>query len=359
MNQPSRPTGQGTEAPLVSVIVPVYNAKRYLKDCVRSLQAQTEKNIEILLVDDGSTDGSGVICDQFAAQDDRIVVCHQKNGGVSAARNKGLELASGKYIMFCDSDDTVLPRYCQAHLEAMALPGVFLTISATRPVPAEISRNRDEGEKYFPEYRHLLQLWAAGWLWCCWGKCYDSQVIRRCGLRFREQVAHGEDSIFVVEYMTCLLDQPGRICLWQEHLYCYYNTPGSLSKITSAMEESIGYKMEAIGRMDALVGFAPREMEDLLAADRIGMMDLALQDSLRRYKAWQLRQGCRAAKEALARPEMQQAIEDASRLNVFGHRYREILRTGSPLLLHLFLHLRWFLWEGLPARLFSRRLVKS
>ena len=83
------------ETPLVSVIVPVYNVRGYLRKCVRSLQNQTERDIEIILVDDGSTDGSGKLCDRLAARDSRIVVCHQKNSGVSAARNKGMDLARG------------------------------------------------------------------------------------------------------------------------------------------------------------------------------------------------------------------------------------------------------------------------
>lgn len=90
---------------LLSVIVPVYNVENFLPKCLNSLIDQTYKNLEIILIDDGSTDNSGKICDEYAERDDRIKVIHQKNQGVSVARNTGLNLAKGKYITFVDSDD--------------------------------------------------------------------------------------------------------------------------------------------------------------------------------------------------------------------------------------------------------------
>lgn len=92
---------------LISIIVPVYNVEIYLTECVRSILNQTYKNIEILLIDDGSTDNSGVLCENLAKQDDRIKVFHKENGGLSDARNYGIEKATGEFVMFVDSDDLV------------------------------------------------------------------------------------------------------------------------------------------------------------------------------------------------------------------------------------------------------------
>lgn len=103
---------------LISVIVPVYNAEIYLAECIDSILAQTYRELELILVDDGSTDGSGAICDNYAARDTRVAVYHLKNGGVSRARNFGMEKAHGEYIMFADADDALLP--------AAALRGVRL-----------------------------------------------------------------------------------------------------------------------------------------------------------------------------------------------------------------------------------------
>lgn len=90
---------------LITIIIPVYNVKKYLKQCIESVVNQTYKNIEIILVNDGSTDGSGDICDEYAIKDSRVRVIHKKNAGLGLARNSGLEKASGKYVTFIDSDD--------------------------------------------------------------------------------------------------------------------------------------------------------------------------------------------------------------------------------------------------------------
>lgn len=104
---------------LISVIVPVYNVSAYLDKCVKSLLYQTYKNIEIILVDDGSTDDSPSKCDNYAKQDSRVTVVHKPNGGLSSARNVGLKNASGEYVMFVDSDDWVKPEFCQEGMKAI------------------------------------------------------------------------------------------------------------------------------------------------------------------------------------------------------------------------------------------------
>ena len=93
---------------MVSIVVPVYNAEKYLEDCLISLVDQTYENIEIILVDDGSVDDSGRICDSWAEKDDRIIVYHKKNEGVSTTRNFGIQRARGKFLMFVDADDMLV-----------------------------------------------------------------------------------------------------------------------------------------------------------------------------------------------------------------------------------------------------------
>ena len=102
-----------TLSPLVSIIVPVYNVERYIKRCVDSLQGQSLQNIEIILVDDGSKDNSGRLCDEFAQQDPRIHVIHKQNAGQGLARNDGLNIAKGRYVLFIDSDDFIEPDTCE------------------------------------------------------------------------------------------------------------------------------------------------------------------------------------------------------------------------------------------------------
>ena len=104
---------------LISVIVPVYNVEKYLKRCVTSILNQSYKNFEVVLVDDGSTDNSGKICDEMQGADSRIIAYHTKNGGLSAARNFGIEKASGDYIAFVDSDDFIKPDFLMQLISAM------------------------------------------------------------------------------------------------------------------------------------------------------------------------------------------------------------------------------------------------
>ena len=103
----------------VSVVVPIYNVKEYLERCVKSIIAQTERNIQIILVDDGSTDGSSLLCDDWAETDNRIIVIHKENGGLSSARNRALEHIRGKYVTFLDSDDRLLPGAIESLLQVM------------------------------------------------------------------------------------------------------------------------------------------------------------------------------------------------------------------------------------------------
>ena len=109
----------------VSVIVPVYNAERYLGRCVESILNQTYTNIEIILIDDGSPDKCPVICDSFAKEDQRIIVIHKKNGGVSSARNAGMRVAKGEYITFIDGDDWVDSNYVSYLLDFSERDGIF------------------------------------------------------------------------------------------------------------------------------------------------------------------------------------------------------------------------------------------
>lgn len=118
------------ETPLISIIVPVYNVRDYLDTCLDSLQKQNYPKLEIILIDDGSTDGSGVVCDDYAKRDPRAKVIHQQNRGLSAARNVGLTHATGSYITFVDSDDYIAPDYVSYLFSLITKHGVLLSVCA-------------------------------------------------------------------------------------------------------------------------------------------------------------------------------------------------------------------------------------
>ena len=126
---------------LITIVVPVYNVEKYIDRCVESIQNQTYKNLEIILVDDGSKDNSAKICDQYAKKDKRIKVVHKKNGGLSDARNAGIEIAKGKYIAFIDSDDYIDEHFVEVLYKSMIQYKTKIAI-------ADICVQYDTGEKF-------------------------------------------------------------------------------------------------------------------------------------------------------------------------------------------------------------------
>ena len=112
----------------ISIIVPVYNVKDYLERCVKSILNQSKKNIEVILVDDGSTDGSALLCDNLAKLDERVISLHKENGGISSARNYGLQFSKGEYVCFIDSDDVIAPYFVERLNELMEKNGCDIAV---------------------------------------------------------------------------------------------------------------------------------------------------------------------------------------------------------------------------------------
>lgn len=192
----------------VSIVVPVYKVERFLERCICSLQGQTLKEIEIILVDDGSPDGSGAICDTFAASDSRITVIHKKNGGLSSARNAGLKAATGKYVGFVDSDDDVLPDMYEkmaaaavqcaadvvmADYQRVLADGTCFPVS--KEIRAGLYEKEDLVQEVFPalimgenvDYGPLLSACH-----CIYDRCF----LETHGICFAEDVKWSEDNLF-------------------------------------------------------------------------------------------------------------------------------------------------------------------
>ena len=175
---------------LVSIIVPVYNAEKYLKRCVDSILVQDYSNIELILMDDGSTDASGTICDDYAKQDGRVRVVHKENTGVSDTRNRALDLAEGVYVQFLDSDDWIEPETLEKTLEAGLREEADLVMFGFRWVD-EAGKTlrvfledtpRDHGVTLREHPELLLTSPSA---WC---RLYRKELLQRTGLRFPPRV---------------------------------------------------------------------------------------------------------------------------------------------------------------------------
>ena len=154
----------------ISVIVPVYNVETYLPQCVRSILSQDYEDLEVILIDDGSTDASGLLCDQYAREDPRVRVIHQQNGGAAAAKNAGLRAATGAYLTFADSDDYLEPDaygFLMKTLQetgADAVQGSFREVYCSRSEEQRIADETLEGYDYllrFPKDFSCALLWLS------------------------------------------------------------------------------------------------------------------------------------------------------------------------------------------------------
>lgn len=194
---------------LISVITPVYNTEKYLAECLDSILAQRMADFELLLIDDGSKDGSGAICDRYAAQDGRIRVFHTPNRGVSAARNLGLDNARGQFVVFIDSDDRVTPDHLQQFADSNIGEGgiAFTNLLEERPRKGQKSKVRQydvpdcrvTGTRMecMPVLAHLLRAHCFGWTW---NKMFSRATIEKLGLRFDKTIRYAEDEIFTAQY---------------------------------------------------------------------------------------------------------------------------------------------------------------
>lgn len=217
---------------MISIVVPVYNCIHTLERCIRALCAQTVKDWEILLIDDGSTDGSERLCDRFAAEDVRIHVFHKPNGGVSSARNLGLDRAKGDYVMFCDSDDWAEPEWCERlSLAAEETPGYQPVCNYYRSTSEQETVNRNAQcetvgthiakADFFSLNRYEL-------LGIPWNKLYIRSVLENHHIRFQPGLPLGEDLVFNLDYLHCL---PGGFVFVNQPLYHY--SIGSTDSLSS------------------------------------------------------------------------------------------------------------------------------
>lgn len=233
----------------VSVVVPVYNCEKYLNKCLESISSQSYSDLEIILVDDGSTDSSGAICDAFAQKDGRFKAYHKLNGGVSDARNFGLEKASGEYITFVDSDDYILSDAVKKAEEYM-LQSVDLIFFAPTESMLKIGY-----EKFTPLTRSEVienySVWQK-YFYSPWSKFFKKSIIVEHGLKFNEQMKYNEDAEFIHRYLSFCF----KVCFVNDYFYIYTVRKGSLS-------HSMNY--EKVKNMSYTLG----SIEDFLGKDNL------------------------------------------------------------------------------------------
>lgn len=221
---------------LVSVIVPVYNTEKYLSECIESILRQSYFDIELLLVDDGSPDNSGKICDYYATIDKRVRVIHQSNQGVSRARNAALHTAQGKWVTFVDSDDTINTDYIENLVSTNPLFDKWtLAVSGATRIDRNTNICRWKQE-FVNRTISITSLSKEDWqlldsillFGTTWGKLYNLGIIRTNGIKFDERLSLNEDQLFFFKYLKYV-----NIIVSNDNVGYNYYTDGSASLSTS------------------------------------------------------------------------------------------------------------------------------
>ena len=223
--------------PAVSVIVPVYNCERYLRECVDSALGQSLRNLELILVDDGSPDGSGKIVDEYAGKDERVIAIHKENGGQSSARNAGIEVATGDYLYFLDSDDIMEPDLLERVIPLFD-HGYEMVVFGFRSFPSN-RWNENSGmtspvkrkELIFNTDKERYEFLSGPFRmkairWEVWNRVFRRDMVERWRVRFpKDRRAYPEDLFFTFCYVAHI----SRILIIPDVLYSYRRREGSVS----------------------------------------------------------------------------------------------------------------------------------
>ena len=199
---------------LVSVIIPIYNIETYVKNCVKSVMAQTHANLEIILVNDGSTDASGIICDELKQQDDRIQVLHKKNGGIMSARKAGLKAATGGYVSYVDGDDWIAEDLVEQLLKAGVNEDADVITSGhireyenrntilVDTLPEGVYRGEREKQLLFSHLLYNESIKKAGIRQSVWAKLFRMDLAKEVILNLNDNIKYGDDA--AITYICCI-----------------------------------------------------------------------------------------------------------------------------------------------------------
>ena len=257
---------------MISVVVPVYNVEEYLRQCLDSILTQTYRDLELILVDDGSTDASGEICEEYAAKDSRVKVVRRRNGGMAAARNTGLDLVSGEYVAFVDSDDYI----CETMFETLRRAIVENDADLAQ---CNFERVKDDGKpapsrlQAPPLFDGVLSSENAleklagqnSFAYnCVWNKLYKAELFKE--LRF-PIVEICEDNFFTYKlFFAC-----SKVAFVSEKLYRYRQNPKSITSVTNHYFTQL-YALE--GKLEQLRFFEKHGLQEALRIGTYSLFDL-------------------------------------------------------------------------------------
>lgn len=226
---------------LISIIIPVYKVEKYLDKCLNSVVNQTYKNIEIILVDDGSPDNCPTICDEWAKKDDRIRVIHKENGGLSSARNAGIDVAKGEYLAFIDSDDSVEPEYVEELYTTLIENNVDLSICGISFIKEDGSIHKEiqaiEPTLFLNDDKYNLLLLHNTMVVVAWNKLYSKKIFES----LRYPLGKIQEDEFVI--LDILKNAEKGVAINNKKLYNYLYRENSI--MTSKSPKGIFHPVEA------------------------------------------------------------------------------------------------------------------
>ena len=325
--------------PEISVIVPVYKAEPYLHRCVDSILNQTFSDFELILVDDGSPDKCPVICDQYAEKDQRIRVIHKKNGGVSGARNAGIQAAQGNWVAFVDSDDYCGPDYLMNLFD----PDYdFCTVGYFNVYPQKKLKQRMEHSncsyRSFTSADLAYQIHLCNMSWLSFACChlFRLDLIRQCGIEFDTHLTAMEDTIFTAQYFTACKS----IKVTSTYDY-YYMHHGGKSLSTTLNSQYFACMYEADKRIAELMEQTfhisyPRKLKTGLPGIYVWFLGIIVGNDSFSY-----RQQISALRFIFKSPYFQETLKE---MNTFypgtSNAYRKILSLKCPFLFHLVISIK-------------------
>lgn len=322
---------------LVSIIVPVFNVEQYLERCINSLIGQTYKNIEIILVDDGSSDSSGDICDCFAARDERITVIHKENAGVGLARNAGMEIARGSCVMFVDSDDYIaldtvmkcVTRRNETDADAVFFGRVdYFDDGTEKKAPVASDKLYFSGEKEVRQLLYGLFTYERGLGISVWGCLFDMDMIRREGVLFRsERELLAEDTFFLIEVFPYM----SSIALITDNLYYYFQNRASISR-----RHNPGHQLRSNAFLE----------ESVKRCNELGYPDEILDCIRVKYHIYTLSGMKRILRSDLSRKEKHSELRQVFRDSLLRASFTKGSLVREGLALRIF-------WTALRARLYA------
>lgn len=264
-------------APAISIIIPVYNTQDYIERCIRSILCQSFTDLEVIAVDDGSTDASWDVLTRLAASDSRLHIYHKENGGVSAARNMAMEYAHGAWYMFVDSDDELLPN---------ALKSMWSAVKSTPcdMVVGNYKRIKETGEVIHSDKYQSAEEWSLdrivdsffhfkpdrfqGYLW---NRLFRAEIIKKYNLQFNKGILYKEDGLFLMQY---LLRSRSNVMTIPEEVYTYYDRVDSaMGKIRKGFEPAHITNLYArVLILDEIKQYTPTSENIMMAKQSINNM---------------------------------------------------------------------------------------